>query len=136
ATSNALKNLIPEVVSGPIMIENSLPGHRYTLLRNPSYYRASEGLPYLDNIIFRIVLKDVLLKDLQAGAIDSSSFLNDQIFQQYLNLTKYSLVTSPTTASFEGIYFNFHNTVLASHPEVREAIAKAIDSQSLIAAAP
>jgi peptide/nickel transport system substrate-binding protein len=42
------------------------------------------------------------------------------------------LVTPPTSASFEALYFNFHNVVLASHLEVREAMAMAIDQQALI----
>jgi len=38
--------------------------------------------------------------------------------------------------TFEALYFNFHNTVLASHLEVRQAIAMAIDHQALIQAIP
>ncbi len=129
-------NLNPRVVSGPFMMAESVPGDHYTLMRNPRYYRASERLPYLDKVIFRIVPQGGLLKDLQAGAIDSSAYLHDQKFEQYLRLSNYSLVTSPTITSFEGIFFNFHNQVLASHLEVREAIAKALDRRALIATAP
>jgi len=128
----------PQVVSGPFMMAESKPGDHYTLVRNPRYYRASEGLPYLDKVIFRSVTPDGVLKDLQAGAIDSSEYpnLNGPKSQEYLRLTNYTLVTSPTTANFEALYFNFHNQVLASHPEVRAAIAKAIDHQALIATVP
>ena len=49
------ENLNPQVTSGPFMMAESVPGDHYTLVRNPSYYRASEGLPYLDKVVFRIV---------------------------------------------------------------------------------
>ena len=55
------------------MISESKPGDHYTVVANPKYYRASEGLPYLHSIVFRIVPnQDTILKDLQAGTIDSS----------------------------------------------------------------
>jgi len=34
--------------------------------------------------------------------------------------------------AFEGMYFNFHNVVLTTHPEERQAMAMAIDQQALI----
>ena len=46
------ENLNPKVVSGPFMMSESVPGVHYTVLRNPRYYRASEGLPYLDKVFF------------------------------------------------------------------------------------
>jgi peptide/nickel transport system substrate-binding protein len=125
-------NLNPKVTSGPFMMAESVPGDHYTLVRNPKYYRTSEGLPYLDKVVFRPVDQDTLLKDLQAGSIDSSWFLDVSKVQAFQHLTNYRLVTSPTSAGFEGLFFNFHNVVLASHREVRQAIAMAIDHQALI----
>ena len=52
--------------------------------------------------------------------------------QAYRRLSNYTLVASPTSAAFEALWFNFHNTMLASHPEVRQAMAMAIDQQALI----
>ena len=52
------------------MMAESVPGDHYTLVRNPSYYRASEGLPYLDKVVFRIVQSGHILKDLQAGTVE------------------------------------------------------------------
>jgi serine/threonine protein kinase len=71
------ENLNPQVTSGPFMMSESLPADYYTLVRNPRYYRASEGLPYLDKVVFRIVANEsTVLKDLQAGSIDSAWFPN------------------------------------------------------------
>jgi peptide/nickel transport system substrate-binding protein len=125
--------LNPSVTSGPFMMAESKPSDHFTVVRNPRYYRSSEGLPYLDKIIFRPVDEDTLLQDLQAGTIDSSAgHLNVSRVQAYQRLSNYTLVTSPTSAVFEAIWFNFHNQILASHLEVRQAIAMAIDHQALI----
>ncbi len=52
--------------------------------------------------------------------------------QAYQHLSHYLLVIPPTSAVFEAMWFNFHNTILASHLEVRQAMATAIDHQALI----
>ena len=126
-------NLNPQITSGPFMMSESKPGDHYTLVRNPNYYRASEGLPYLDKVVFRITDSD--LKDLQAGTIDTAIVDPNQL-QMYQRFTDYTLIATPTSNSFEALWFNFHNTVLASHLEVRQAIDMAIDHQALIAAVP
>jgi peptide/nickel transport system substrate-binding protein len=128
--------LNPSVTSGPFMVAESLPGDHYTLVRNPRYYRASEGLPYLDKVVLRTTAEDPddILKELQAGTITSARFLDVDAskVQAYQRLSGYTLVASPTSASFEAMWFNFHNTILASHLEVRQAMAMAIDHQALI----
>jgi peptide/nickel transport system substrate-binding protein len=126
------ENLNPKVTSGPFLMAESKPTDHYTLVRNPRYYRAREGLPYLDKLVFRIVEQDAILKDLQAGTITSAWFLDIEKVPAYRRFTNYTLVTPPTSANFEALYFNFHNTVLASHLEVRQAMAMAIDQQALI----
>ena len=128
-------NLNPQVTSGPFLMAESKPGDHYTLARNPRYYLAGEGLPYLDRVVFHIadiVGQDAILQDLQAGTITSAWFLDPSKAQAYQRLTHYSLVTPPASAAFEGMFFNFHNVVLATHPEVRMAMAMAIDHQTLI----
>ncbi len=125
-------NLNPRVTSGPFMMEERVPGDHYTLMRNPRYYRANEGLPYLNKVVFRIVAQDAILKDLQAGIIDSAWLFDVSKLPEYQRLSNYTLVTPPTSNIYEAMYFNFHNTVLASHLEVRQAMAMAIDHQALI----
>ena len=52
---------------GPFVVEEWVEGQHITLVRNPHYFRASEGLPYLDRVILRFVpdLRQAL--DLLAG---------------------------------------------------------------------
>jgi len=56
---------------GPFVVEEWVDGEYLTLVRNPHYFRADEGLPYLDRITFRTV-SDVqqAVGDLLAGKCD------------------------------------------------------------------
>jgi peptide/nickel transport system substrate-binding protein len=38
---------------GPFVVREWVPGDRITLTRNPYYFRADEGLPYLEQVVFR-----------------------------------------------------------------------------------
>jgi peptide/nickel transport system substrate-binding protein len=127
-------NLNPQVVSGPFMMGESAPGDHYTLVHNPRYYRASEGLPYLDKLVFRVGDQDAVNKDQLVGRVTSAPYWDPRKLESQ-RLTHYTVLTAPTSASFEALYFNFHNQVLASHPEVRQAMAMAIDRPALIAMA-
>jgi ABC-type transport system substrate-binding protein/serine/threonine protein kinase len=124
--------LNPSVTSGPFIMAESVPGDHFIVVRNPHYYRAREGLPYLDKVIFRLVDQNAVFKDLQAGTIDAAFGVDVSQAQAYQSLSHYMIGTPPTDAYFEALFFNFHNTVLASHLEVRQAIAMAIDHQALI----
>jgi peptide/nickel transport system substrate-binding protein len=126
-------NFNPSVTSGPFMMSESVPGDHYTVIRNMKYYRASEGLPYLDKVIFRIVSdQNKVLKDIQAGIIDSGWLMDVTNPAAYQRLTHYSLIVNPKSTNFEALYFNFHNPILAENLDVRKAIAMAIDHQALI----
>jgi hypothetical protein len=114
------ENLNPKVTSGPFLISESQPSDHYTLVRNSRYYRASEGLPYLDKVVYRVVAdRNAVLKDLQAGTLTAATYLDLTKVQEYQHFTHYTLVPLSSSATFEALFFNFHNTVLASHLEVR-----------------
>jgi peptide/nickel transport system substrate-binding protein len=75
-------NLNPTVTSGPFLLSEYVPGDHFTLVRNPHYYLASQGLPYLDKVVFRFADMDTILQDLQAGTITSVWFLDQQALIQ------------------------------------------------------
>jgi peptide/nickel transport system substrate-binding protein len=126
-------NRDPSVVSGPFMMSESKPGDHYTVVRNPMYYQAAQGLPYLDKVIFRIVPdQNTILTDLQAGTIDSSWFLDVSKALVYKSLSNYTMVADPRTYDFEALYFDFNNKILANNVEVRQAMSMAVDQQTLI----
>jgi peptide/nickel transport system substrate-binding protein len=84
-------------------------------------------------VVVRILSQPALNAALQGGTIDSTTWgsLDATQLPSYARLHTYALVTAPASPSKEVLYFNFHNQVLASHLEVRQAIADAIDYQAL-----
>jgi peptide/nickel transport system substrate-binding protein len=123
--------LHPTVTSGPFLLSDSEPGDHYTLVRNARYYLAGAGLPYLDQLVFRVGSDAAVLADFQAGNVDVTQLDRTDV-RAYQRLRGYRLVVAPTSPNIEALAFNLHNVVLATHPEVREAIARAIDQQALI----
>lgn len=129
------ENLKPSVSSGPFTVSESQTGNHYTVVRNPNYYQAAQGLPYLDSIVFRIVTnQNTILSDIQAGNIDSSWFLDVTKTSTYKQISSYNLVSSSTTANFEALYFDLHNPLLQDL-DVRKAIAMSVDQSALISVA-
>ena len=124
-------NLNPPVTSGPFKMAESKPGDHYTVVRNPDYYLASQGEPYLNQVVFRVVTdSSTILKDLQAGAVDSSSDLDASKIATYKQLSNYTFYTA-ASAGYEAIHFNEKNPILKDI-NVRTAISYAIDRNTLI----
>jgi peptide/nickel transport system substrate-binding protein len=129
------QNLDPTVSSGPFTMKTSKPGTEYVVTRNPNYYQAAQGLPYLDSVVFRIVSdQDTILKDLQSGAINSSWFLDVTKTSSYKALSNYTLAVAPASAGYESIFINEKNPTLKD-VNVRKAIALAINPTTLISVA-
>jgi peptide/nickel transport system substrate-binding protein len=127
-------NLNPQVVSGPFMIAESTPSDHYTMVRNPKYYLASEGLPYLDKVVFPVISAgNTEQKDLQKGSLDALWSPGLSELKVYQHLKDYTVIYPLTYTGFEALYFNFHNSVLANNFEVRQAMSMAVDQQAIIA---
>lgn len=127
------ENLNPAVTSGPFMMSESKPGDHYTVVRNPNYYLASQGLPYLDKIVFTPVANEnTIFKSLQANSVTSSWFLDVSKTNGYKNLPNYKLAVNPNASNFEFTVFDFKNPILGKDLAVRKAIAMAIDRNTLI----
>jgi peptide/nickel transport system substrate-binding protein len=126
------ENLKPSVSSGPWMVSESVHGDHYTVVRNPKYYQAAQGYPYLDSIVFKIVTnQDTILSDFQAGSITSSWFLDVTKTPAYKALTNYHIGSNPKSLNYEALYFNLNNTILKD-VNIRKAMAMAINQQTLI----
>lgn len=125
-------NLKPAVSSGPFTMSESKSGDHYTVVRNPNYYLASQGLPYLDKIVFNPVSSEnTIYKNLQAGSITSSWFLDVSKTNAYKSLTNYTLARNPNASNYEVMIFNLKNPQLQD-VNVRKAMAMAIDHNALI----
>lgn len=127
-------NLLPKVVSGPFTVktdETQAP-NVYTLVPNEKYYRAAEGLPYLDKLVFRVVNEtSTILADARAGTVTSSWFLDISQIADYESIEGYRVVRDEVVNGYEALWFNQRNEALKD-VNVRTAIALAVDKQQLI----
>ncbi len=141
---------------GPFKISEWVPGDHITLVKNPTYYRASEGLPKVDTLIYRFIGDtNQLVAQLASGECDlgteDSAF--DSVMPAIKDYEAQGLLTAQIVAgsSFEHLDFNalpvdgytgFAGTVknpdgspIFSNPEIRQAFAYCIDRQAVIDAA-
>lgn len=59
------------VGDGPFMITEWVAGDRISMVKNPYYYRAAEGLPYLDSVTYKFIPNtNQLIAQLLSGACD------------------------------------------------------------------
>lgn len=120
----------PTVVSGPFTITDRTKADHITLHRNPNYYQP--GLPYLDGITFRIITdQNTILTALKNGEIQTAWDLDINKLTDYKNIPGYTAWVDPSPGSFEAIYFNEKNPILAD-PVVRKAITQGIDRSAII----
>ncbi len=96
---------------GPFMVKEWVAGDHITLVKNPAYFRTSEGLPKVDFIQFRFLetTPEQSLEALLTGAcdiLDESTLLDEQI-STILELQQAGKLTAAITPSpvWEGLYF-------------------------------
>jgi peptide/nickel transport system substrate-binding protein len=130
---------------GPFVISEWAPGDRLTLTRNPNYFKASEGLPYLDILVFRFLPDgDQALAALQAGEcdlLDPAYGLTPQDAQvQALQQANQAAVVEIPAVAWEHLDFGINSAVVDPQrppffqsKEVRQAVAQCIDRQKLAA---
>ena len=120
----------PTVVSGPFTITERAKADHITLKANPNYYQT--GKPYLAGMTFRIITsQDTILTALKSGEIQTSWFLDINKLTDYKAIQGYDVVTDKSPGSYEGIYFNETNPILAD-PVVRKAISQSINVNDII----
>ena len=137
---------------GAYIIEEWVSGDHITLKKNPSYFRAAEGLPVFDNLVFRFLgePEDSLLTALlskECDVIDQSTLLEEQlsdVLQQQAEgtLTAY-ISTGPEwehlgfgiqPASYDDGYSAYYGdrADFFSDVRTRQAFAYCIDRQGII----
>jgi peptide/nickel transport system substrate-binding protein len=142
---------------GPFKIESWTAGDNLTLVKNDTYYRASEGLPYLDKLIYRFI-PDVnqLIAQLASGECDLGT--QDAAFEGSLPLIRQfeaegimiPQVVAGTTYehldfnakpvdSYTGFAASVKSTLadgtevpIFADPEIRMAINYCIDKQAIV----
>ncbi len=77
---------------GPYVINEWVKGDHISLTKNPNYFRAAEGLPKFDNLVYRFLGEQadnnlVALQNGECDIVDSSTLLADQL-EKLLDLQK------------------------------------------------
>ncbi len=126
------ENFQPTVVSGPFMITDRVKGDHINVVRNPNYYQAAQGYPYLDGINFKIITdSSTILTALQSGQLDTSWFLDITKQDSYKAIQGYTYYTEQHSATFENIIFNLHDPTLQDK-QIRLAISMSLDLDTVI----
>jgi peptide/nickel transport system substrate-binding protein len=128
---------------GPFVVQEWVPGEHITLFRNPHYFRAAEGLPYLDQVVFRFtsgapeVVARLISGDCDIGTHDAdfTPFLPLLVQAEERGLLQ---VASATNNGWEHIDFGIVPSSDYRRPDffgdvrVRQAIVQCIDRQAII----
>ena len=122
------------VGTGPFRFVSSSPDQGIVLERNPDYWRADEGLPYLDGVTFvQIPDPTVKLTNLQTGEVD---WIDAVPPQQLTNLESDDAVVLERVPGGDYHYFALNqNRQPFDDVRVRQAIAMAIDRGEIAEAA-
>jgi peptide/nickel transport system substrate-binding protein len=134
---------------GPYIIDEWIQGESITLHKNPNYFRADEGLPKFDNLVFRIIGEgsNASIAALLAGECDISTSHDANQAELVLELQEAGLIEPAISAStaFEQITFfmqireyddgyqiGVDQPDYFSDVRTRRAIAMCIDRQALV----
>jgi len=123
---------------GAYQLMEWVKGDHMTLTRNPNYFRADEGLPFFDQLVFRFMPnKEEALAALLAGECDYLDQTNhlETLLDQLLDLDNQekAFVKLQPDVSWEHLDFGIMPYDEVNHPsffknkETRQAIAKCID---------
>ena len=138
---------------GPFTLEEWVPNSHITLRRNPTYWRATEGLPRLDEVVLRFVpdtnrlIAQVLsgqcdlatqdgafanqlglLRALEAEGLLQTHLVAETIFEQVAFNTDPALGYT----GFAALAKNADGSPVFSDPRVRQGLAHCLDRQAII----
>jgi len=128
---------------GPFVIQEWVAGEHITLSRNPHYFRASEGLPYLDQVVFKFTSgAPEMIAHILSGECDVGT--QDVDFEPFIPLLiqaeQQGLLEVISTASNGWEHVNFGIDPVSDYRQadffedvrVRQAIAQCIDRQAIV----
>ena len=132
--TNNPANMNP-IGTGPFKIGEFVEGDHLTLIRNDDYWK--KDLPYLDRIIFRIILDPVAaLNAFEAGEVDTLSYnqLQPSEIGRLEQMPGISMTTrgGETDGQIMFVGMNFDANRITSNRLVREALWRAIDREDLV----
>lgn len=115
--------------SGPFSLKEFLQGERVALRANPSYWG---GAPRLAGVVFKVI-PDAIVRVLEfrKGTVDLIQNYFEPDMLPWLEKNSHAAVQSDQGTNFQYIGMNLEHPIL-KHRAVREAIACAIDRETII----
>jgi peptide/nickel transport system substrate-binding protein len=128
---------------GAFVVEEWVRGDHITLLRNPAYFRAAEGLPHLDRLVFKVKADAwEVVAGLLSGSCDIGTHSSDftSLMPMLTRLEEQALLQVASAPSEELALLSFgiqpsddyERPDFLGEPRVRQAIAKCVDRQALV----
>jgi peptide/nickel transport system substrate-binding protein len=128
---------------GAFVIKEWVPGDHITVEKNPLYFRADEGLPYVDTVIFRFIADDnAAVAQLISGECDivtqDVALENQTPLLLKLEQEGVILPTFMTGTVWEHVDFGINPVEHYDRPDffedvrVRQAVAYCLDRQSVV----
>ncbi len=121
------------VGTGPFVFVEWVPGDHILVKRNPDYWQkdsAGNQLPYLDEILFRVIAKDsVAMVELQTGGAQLSARVPATSLEDIRSDENLELLASPSALIYR-LYLNMRRPPF-TNLKLRQAINYAIDRQSM-----
>ena len=120
------------VGTGPFVLESWTPGDGARVVRNPDYWRAEEGLPYLDAVNFKFLPDQTVRRQaFEAGDVEGYLSPGDEDIVEWLDDDDVDVWIGTAGANE---YLWLMNTTVAPFDDlrVRRAMAHATDRQFLI----
>ena len=122
--------------TGPFLADSYKPGDTLVVKKNPNYWRKSEGLPYLDEIDFKVVQDSLTAANaMKAGQFDVMVDDNGQNIKEFKDNKSFNFTTQ--TDQGETSYILLHVDIPGSplaDQNVRCGLTAATDAKTLIEA--
>lgn len=114
--------------TGPFSFVSYKPQEGIVLAKNPDYWQ--EGLPYLDQVNFKIVgSAETALMELQGGSVDIYAYLTDSQAQVLQGTGAFNLAASPSNV-VQALFLN-NKVAPLDNVKVRQAIHYALDKDEI-----
>jgi len=121
--------LTKAIGTGPFMVEEFDPSRRWTLKRNPNYWGAQK--PLLDGIVYQAIPDESsIVAGLRTGQVHLAEFSSALSFQVARGIPTVETLQAPSTRWV--VLDLAGDQEPTSKPEVRQAIALALDRQAIL----
>jgi peptide/nickel transport system substrate-binding protein len=119
--------------TGPFMLEDWVQADHLSVVANPNYWR--EGYPKLERVVFRFLPESATrIAAVQTGEIDIAPRLTSDDVKPLLGAPGVTIIRYPVNRSYY-VAFNNLSTGIGTpieNPEVRKALAHAVDVDAII----